>query len=173
MRAWCIAIGLGLVAPAQGDVDDASYDASSQRLSVEKRRTLEADFEQEQKREEERERKAREAAAREASERQAALAARPYSVRLLEKRCTACHDDTNYRQQAHTAPGWFLVVLRMKYLNGASIEHDELSIIANQLATEHPANGLVALLEYATLPTALGLMAGVASFVWRRRRGKD
>lgn len=170
-RILLTVIGLGVIGPSLADIDDSAYDIASKRISADKRRAMEADIEREQKREEERARLVREATARAEAERQATLAARPYPVRLLEKRCTVCHAENRYREKAHTWPGWLLVVMRMRYLNDAIIEPAELSTVVSHLAAEHPAEGLDVVLEYAALPVAALLAGGV---IWlgglRRRR---
>jgi mono/diheme cytochrome c family protein len=151
------------------DIDDTTYDASSQRTSAAKRRAMDADFARQRQREEERERFAREAEDRAEAERQPALAARPYPVRLLEQRCTACHAAGHYMEQSHTLPGWWFVVLRMKVLNAAELDGAEMSVLANHLTRIRPASGAEAALEYAALPLLLTLPLA-AGWGWRRTR---
>lgn len=152
------------------DTEDSAYDIASKNAPTVERRAMDANLVHERKQEEAREQREREAEARAATERQAALAARPYPVRLLEQRCTARHAETHYRQQAHTWPGWLFVALRMKYLNGASINNAELATIITRLAAEHPTDRPDAALEYASLLATAGLLVGLIWFARQRRR---
>lgn len=163
------AIGFAWAGAALADIDDSAYDTSSQRVSAAKRRAMEADFARERQHEAERERLVREADARAEAERQAALAARPYPVRLLEQRCTACHAAGHYMEQSHTLPGWWFVVLRMKYLNQAELDGAEMSLLATHLTRIRPAVGTEAALEYSALPILLTLPFA-AGWGWRRLR---
>lgn len=156
----------------RADIDDSAYEVQRSIKSAAERMHLERELRQQQQAAAERAEAERQENIRLAAERQAALAARPYPVRLTEGRCTKCHAETHYRQQAHTWPGWLLVVLRMKLLNGASIENSELVTIVTYLAAEHPADGPEVVLEYASLPAAAGLAGGAIWFVRQRRRKK-
>ena len=44
-------------------------------------------------------------------------------------------------EQSHTLPGWWFVVLRMKFLNAAEIEGAEMSVLATHLTQIRPAAG--------------------------------
>ena len=156
---------------AQADIDDSAYDTASQRVSTAARRAMDAELAQEKAKELAREREEREAEARAQAEREAALAARPYPVRLLEQRCTACHAAGHYMEQSHTLPGWWLVVLRMKVLNAAELDGAEMSVLAAHLTQLRPAAGIDAALEYAALPLLLAFPF-VGWWGWRRLRGK-
>jgi hypothetical protein len=168
LRGFIVALWLVFSTPVAADIDDSSYDTHSESVSAAARQAMDARLAQERQREEERERREREAEAREEAARQAALAARPYPVRLLEQRCTACHASTHYMEQSHTLPGWWFVVVRMKYLNGAELAPAEMPILAAHLSEIRGAAGLEAALEYAALPTLLAL-PWVTAVLWRRR----
>jgi hypothetical protein len=169
LAAAAVALGFARSGVVRADIDDSAYDTASQRISAVKRRAMEADFALERQREAERERIEQEAEARAEAERQAALAARPYPVRLLEQRCTACHGAGHYMEQSHTLPGWWFVVLRMKVLNAAELDGAEMSLLATHLTQIRPAAGVDALTEYATLPFFLALPFA-AGWGWRRVR---
>lgn len=172
IRILVAGLGLTWAGLVLADIDDSAYDTSSQRISAVKRRAMDAEFAEERQREEERERLEREAAARAEVERQVALAARPYPERLLEKRCTACHVADHHMAQSHTLPGWWFVLIRMKYLNAAELDGAEMSVLALHLAEIRPAAGTEAVLEYLALPTFL-LLPFVAGWGWRRRRQRQ
>lgn len=153
---------------ANADVDDSAYDTATQRASPAARRAMDQQFERERKLEEARDAREREEAAANAAARLAELAARPYPVRLLESRCTACHKAGHYMEQSHTLPGWWFVVLRMKYLNDAELEAADIPVLASHLTAIRGAGGLVAVLEYAALPALLA--ASLLAGGWFRRR---
>lgn len=159
-------------AALRADIDDSAYDVQRTIKSAAERMRLERELRFQQQAAEERAEAERQADLRREAERQAVLAARPYPVRLTEAHCTRCHAETHYRQQSHTWPGWLFVVLRMKYLNGASIENAEIPTIVTYLAAEHPADRADAALEHAILPLAATLMAGAIWFARLRRRKK-
>ena len=165
--AAALALGWAWSGLVRADIDDSAYDTASQRISAAKRRDMEADFARERQREADRERLEREAEARAEAGRQAALAARPYPVRLLEKRCTACHAAEHYMGQSHTLPGWWFVVLRMKVWNAAELDGAEMSVLATHLTQIRPAAGTDAALEYAAIPLLLTLLFA-AGWGWRR-----
>lgn len=132
------------------------------------RARIRAEIEKEQKaerrREEERlihEREAAEAIA-------AARAALPAEVRLLERRCTSCHDAENYTGRTHTRLGWALVVWRMRLLNGAEVTREEGARIAAYLAARQPASLAVAVFEWGA--TAIVVTAPLAIALLVRRR---
>ena len=168
-------LGLATIpALANADVDDSAYDTATQRASPAARRAMDQQFERERKLEEARDAREREEAAANAAARLAELAARPYPVRLLESRCTACHKAGHYMEQSHTLPGWWFVVLRMKYLNDAELEAADIPVLATHLTAIRGAGGIVASMEYAALPALLAasLLAG-GWFQRRRARAKN
>lgn len=130
---------------------------------------MDQQFERERKLEEARDAREREEAAANAAARLAELAARPYPVRLLESRCTACHKAEHYMEQSHSLPGWWFVVLRMKYLNDAELEIADIPVITSQLTEVRGAGGLVAVLEYAALPALLAASILVGRWFQRRQ----
>ncbi len=165
----CLVAGASLA-----DVDVADYGTPGAVSSEDERRRLRAEFERQRRIEAERQRELHEEARRHAEARRAALAARPYPLRLTEARCTDCHPETVYLQSSHTALGWALVGARMKWLNGAGLAPEEVAVIATHLAENRPASGARTALEYGL---ALGVLilplAGVGLWQWLRRRQRQ
>lgn len=160
-------VALPCAAP-RADIDVAEYEVRGAVRSEQQRKKLNAQFERDRQEEQAREKKQQEELARQEAERQAALAARPYPLRLTEARCTVCHAATHFSQQRHTWPGWFAVVLRMKYFNHAPIESVDIPVIAGHLAYTYGASGVDALLEYL-LPLATVALPAGAGWLLRRR----
>ena len=154
---------------AIADVDDSAYDTATQRTTSAARRAMDQQFERERKLEEARDGREREEVAANAAARLAELAARPYPVRLLESRCTECHKAGHYMEQSHSLPGWWFVVLRMKYLNDAELEIADIPVLASHLTAIRGAGGLVAVVEYAALPALLAASLLAGGWVQRRR----
>lgn len=152
------------------DVDDSSYNVGSNRMPPAQRHAMEQEFKRQQQDEDQRRQQALETAARQELERAAALAARPYPVRLLEARCPKCHKEMDYLEQAHTLPGWGFVVMRMKYFNGAELAHADMPVIATHLTEIRGLGGTAAVLEYAALPAVCAMPA---FWIWWRRRRKQ
>ena len=112
----------------------------------------------------------REAAAEQARrEAQARLAARPLGVRLVESRCGACHGPEALRDHRYTRLGWWSVLLRMEYVNGARFEAGERGVIVAHLADSQSAGSIRAAAEWGAALAAVGLLA-VAGWRLRRRR---
>lgn len=110
-----------------------------------------------------------EAAERERLERERAQ--RPYPVRLLEARCSPCHAHDALAAVRHARPGWYLVIWRMRLLNGAAISHAEtLALSAHLTKTQPPGQGRL-LAEYAAM-LFLPLGAAATYLAWRRWRSR-
>jgi hypothetical protein len=77
---------------------------------------------------------ATEAEAEAAARDQAARAARPPGERLLEARCLSCHDRPQIDAQPHGAVMWWATVLRMEWLNGATLHRGERAALVAHLA---------------------------------------
>lgn len=157
-----------VAAPASGEMESSEYEPtenlkqSAQDLERRKRE-IEAERQAEARRAEE-ERVAEEALR---LARGAELAARPYSVRLLEARCTACHVRESFTHIRHSWLGWQAVILRMQYFNGARLNPGERGDLARHLAVAQPASLGEAALEYAMLLATLAApFLGWAG--WRR-----
>lgn len=154
--------------PGRTDIEDSAYDTGSQHLSRAARQAGEAKLARERLQEAERERREREDEARHEAERQARLASRPFNLRLTESRCTVCHAATHFQKQEHALPGWLWVVLRMKYINEAQIDINEIPVIVMYLASSHPAADAQAALEYAA--ASFALVGMLLPALWYRRR---
>ncbi|HET9699384.1 MAG TPA: hypothetical protein VFP70_00530 [Burkholderiales bacterium] len=176
MTPWASLLGAALLlaagSPARADVDVSEYQTRAKPGSEQEQARLKTRIEEEARLEAERaHQEAEEEAKRLAAER-ARLEARPYPVKLTERRCTLCHNADNYTRNGHTWPGWQAVVLRMQYLNHCPLEPGERAVIVAYLAETHPASTAEALLEWSALAAALLLPLGgaVAFGAWRRRR---
>jgi cytochrome c553 len=118
-----------------------------------------------------RERKAAQAAAELARQqieaaRAAAEAARPYPERLLDS-CAACHAPAALAGVSHSWLGWYLTLSRMRWLNGASLDHAQILILTDHLTQRQPADQFKTLREYlvVALPVVLPLLLWLG---WRR-----
>jgi hypothetical protein len=165
-----------VLAPAAGvataDIDPGEYAAPGaaiparpqQRLRAE----IEAEVETERRREQERMAREREAAC----ERERELAARPLAVRLLEGRCTGCHERAYFEDRGYSRVGWELVILRMQLLNGAQLATGERSAIATYLAQRRPASLQRVLLDvtFALSPVVAVILGVLGWRRWRRAR---
>jgi hypothetical protein len=98
---------------------------------------------------------------------QARLAARPPGVRLVEARCGACHGADYLRDHRYGWLGWWSVLLRMEYINGARFEPGERRVIVAHLASSLPATSTRAGLEWTAAAAVLALLLAGA---WRLRR---
>jgi hypothetical protein len=174
LAVWLLGASLLLAAcnPAWSDIDPSEYETKARTGSPMEQARLRAQIEEEARREAERaQREAEEEAKRIAAER-ARLEARPYPVRLTERRCTLCHIADNYTGNRHTWLGWQAVVLRMQYLNHCPLEPGERGVIVAHLAETYPASTAEAMLEWGALVGGLASpLAAVFAFrVWRRHR---
>ncbi len=170
-RSWIksvvLCVLLSSAYPAQADIDVAEYQTSRSVQSEDERRALQQNFETERRREAEREAALRAAAERELADAQARQAARPWPERLTQARCTHCHADQNYLRIRHALPGWWLVILRMRYFNRAELTWPEMWIISQHLTTTHPADSWIVLLEW--LVPLLPFSTLIVLVKWRRR----
>lgn len=173
---WLLGAGLLLAAssPARADIDPSEYETKARTGSQKEQARLKAQIEEEARREAERERREAEEEARRIAAERARLEARPWPVRLTERRCTLCHNADNYTQNRHTWAGWQAVVLRMQYLNHCPLEAGERDVIVAHLSEKHPAPLGEALLEWGAGLMALLMPAAGGTAIWalRRRRRK-
>lgn len=153
-HGWLVAAALFAVTGiSRADIDVSEYEIKKTIPSEKERSRIRQDVEAQKKAEEERARIQAQTEARERAER--AIDRRPYPVRLTEARCTECHTADNYLQNTHTRLGWELVVLRMRWLNGAKLGSGEHSVIVFHLSETRPATGLDAVLEAALMILAV------------------
>lgn len=170
VRVFAALLLAAALQPAFAEMSAGEYQPGARRLTPAQRAEEEERIRQERQRAEtvEREQAARAGQARLADE--ARLAARPLGVRLIESRCGVCHGPEFLRQHRYGWLGWWAVLLRMQYVNGASFEAGERRVIVAHLAANHSAGALRTALEWAAAATVLGL-ALIAGWRLRRRRG--
>jgi hypothetical protein len=160
-------LGAGLCGSAIADIDSSAYDAGGAIRSEAQREAMRRQMDAERAAEQRREAEAAQREAELQAQREARQAARPFPERLLEARCTACHDASNYAGKRHTVLGWHLVMLRMRYLNGAVIDAEERGLIRDQLLRQHGPTRAEWVIEFG----ALGLAsAAAAALPWLLRR---
>lgn len=170
--AWGIAATVVLLLsaaplPGAAEMSASDYETGSTRLTPAQRAQELERMQQERERADAAERE-REAAAEQARrEVQARLAARPLGVRLVESRCGACHGPEALRDQRYTRLGWWSVLLRMEYVNGARFDAGERSVIVGHLAVSQPAGGIRAAAEWSAALAVVGLLVAAG---WRLRR---
>lgn len=149
---------------ARAELDASAYEPKTERtLPAEERARRQAEFAAERARAEAHEREERE-------RRAAEFAARPYAERVLLERCTSCHGPDRWAAQARTRLGWWWVVLRMQYLNGAIIAPGERSVIVEELVRNGPASPWLQAAQWLTLGAAAVALAPLAFRRPRRRR---
>ena len=146
--------------PATADIDPAEYQLQSSVRNDQERKRLQAEFEVDRQKEAALQRRDEEATAQQQAADKAAWDRLPYPVRLTQTRCTLCHEALNYANQRHNRVGWELVMLRMQYVNEATIGAGERSVIAAHLAEAYPALGVESLVE------ALQQLAVLLSPLW-------
>lgn len=157
-------------APARAELDASAYEAKTERtLPAAERARREAEFAAERARAEAREREERERLERE--RRAAAIPNRPYAERLLHERCTSCHGSDAWSARARTRLGWWWVVVRMQYLNGARIAPGERSAIVDELARISAASRWLEAVQWLALGAAAAVLAALP--FRRRRRRRD
>jgi hypothetical protein len=171
-----VSTGLVLSSPAQADIDPAELQAHTALKDRKSQATALRQIEIDKAAEAKREAEEALAAERAEAERRRADAARPWPVRLTEQRCTLCHPAVNYTRNAHALPGWWAVTLRMKYVNNAPVNWEELRVIVTHLAETQPTRGIDYVIEWAlavlllSSPLLIALAGLVARRLIRRRR---
>lgn len=99
-----------------------------------------------------------------------ALAGRPLPVRLLEARCTSCHEPRYYDDKTYGRLRWEFIILRMEWLNNVALDAGERALIASHLAAERPASWPRVVMEAILLVFAPPLLPLAAWVWWRRTR---
>lgn len=148
-------LGACLCRSATADIDSSAYDAGGAIRSEAQRESMRRQMDAERAAEQRREAEAAQREAELQAQREARQAARPYPERLLEARCTACHGAANFNGKRHTRFGWWLVVLRMRHMNGAYLEAGEQGVILTELARRHGPSSVEWGLEYGALAVAV------------------
>jgi hypothetical protein len=116
----------------------------------------------------EREREAQAEQAR--REEQARLAARPLGVRLVDSRCGVCHGPEYLRDRRYGRLGWWTVLLRMEYFNGARFEPDERRVIVEHLARTHSAGRMREWFEWVAAAAVVTLVIAAGRHLRHRTR---
>ncbi|MFN2309865.1 MAG: hypothetical protein ABR553_09060 [Gammaproteobacteria bacterium] len=170
-----LAAAIAIPFPALADLETEAYIGKGSALSEAERARVQAEIARDIALEQEKDqaRLAQERALEQA--RTADLAARPWPVQLLERRCTVCHAADYYQTKTYSRLRWELVILRMQWQNDTPLEPGERGLLATHLATSQPATGTRALSEALLLVVApLTLMGGALYGAWRawRWRGR-
>ncbi|MCC7218239.1 MAG: hypothetical protein IT517_15790 [Burkholderiales bacterium] len=152
------------------EMDAAEYQSGSRRLT-EAERAQEAARQREAREREARAEAAREAAAaaaRHAAE--ARRATRPPGERIFEAQCLGCHAEGAIAAHRHGWLGWWVVVLRMEWFNGAHFATGERSAIVAHLAASLPAAAFAVAREWTLALLAATVPLVVAGAMVRRHR---
>jgi hypothetical protein len=171
-----IAVGilaLATIRPAWADIDNAELQAKTALRDDKAKAEYLRRIAEEMAEEERREAQLAADAAREEEARRRAEEARPWPERLTEMRCTECHAATHYTDNGHTAAGWWVVALRMRYVNDAPLDWGQKSIIVGYLKEQYPARGIDHIIEWLLIGTALLTIPAGALFgrwYWNRRK---
>lgn len=155
-----VAIFLLACTHARADVDVSEYQTRQAVRSETEARRLRAILDREEEAAAQRARLAQDTEAQRLAAEGARLAARPWPQRLTEERCTLCHSASNYATGGHTLPGWWAVILRMRYINQAPVTWGDHWTIALHLAENHPADAETVAYEWGTP------LAGLLCVVW-------
>lgn len=173
LRALAVAtVAAALVAawPVRAEMDAAEYQSGSRRLT-EAERAQEAANQREAREREARAEAAREAAAAEARRAAEARAAmRPPGERLVEARCAVCHGKDAIAAKCRGWLGWWVIVLRMEWFNGAHFDAGDRATIVTHLADSRRASAAAVALEWAAAMIALVPVVCLAAARRLRRR---
>jgi hypothetical protein len=174
LSAFLLATALAsCAAPVLAEMSADEYQSGARRLTAAERaqEAARARAETERARSAERAQRAAEEEARLDEERR--LAARPLGVRLVERRCTACHAPDTLARSRHGWLGWWNVLLRMEWLNGATVGPGERSIIVAHLADVQRASAARVALEWVAAITAIAVPLALVARFGRRRGTSD
>jgi hypothetical protein len=168
IAALVVATLVALSRPAVAEMSADDYQTGARRLTPAQQAQEAERIRREREHTEavEREREAQAEQAR--RDEQARLAARPLGVRLVETRCGACHGADYLRDHRYGWLGWWSVLLRMEYVNGARFEAGERRVIVAHLASSLPATSTRAGFEWTAAAALPALLLAVA-WVLRRR----
>lgn len=153
---------------AHADIDLSEYQTSQAVRSTAEQEVLQRDFARQRQAEHERQTQERAAELRRLAEEQARLAARPWSEQLTEARCATCHATSSYESVNHVLPGWFVVILRMRLLNGAPIAWEEMLVISQYLVTRRSTGPVIAFVEWSLFGAVVIAAGLVARAIFRR-----
>lgn len=171
---WACAVVLitlcGSYRQANADIDVTEYLTTRSVKTERERKQLQEHFEAERQQELLRHKEEQIRERLRLVDEQARLAARPWPVRLTEAKCSKCHTDQNYQRAAHALPGWWSVVLRMRYFNQAELSWSDMTTIVQHLSETYPANSNTALMEWGMLMLSLFLAAIGGTWAIRRNR---
>jgi hypothetical protein len=167
--ALVVLVSVAAPRPLGAEMSSDEYQTGEQRLSPDERDRQAQRIQQERELAEVIAREREALAERARREEQARLAARPLGVRLVESRCGVCHGPDYLHERRYGWLGWWSVVLRMQYVNGARFEAGERRVIVTHLARSQPAGSLLQVLEWAAACAALALLLAAGL---RLRRGR-
>jgi cytochrome c5 len=154
---------------APAEMSGSDYQSQAARLSEEERERMRAQLAEEIEAERARAAEADRRARAEAEALAAARAARPLGERLTEDRCGSCHDPAELTAVRHGWLGWNATILRMSWINGASLQRGERQVIAGHLAARSAGGRSQALLEWGILAAASSAIFVLLRFLARRR----
>jgi mono/diheme cytochrome c family protein len=168
--ALLIAALLAAPTPGAAEMSSDEYESGGRRLTPAQRAQEAERVRQERERAEALEREREAQAEQQRRDEQARLAARPLGVRLVEARCGACHGPEFLRDHRYGRLGWWSVLLRMEYVNGAHFEAGDRGVIVDHLVASRPASGARLALEWVVAAAAPLLAIGVGWRLLRRAR---
>lgn len=156
--------------PGAAELSSGDYEAGARRLTPAQQVQETERIRQERARAEAaaQEREARAEQAR--REEGVRLASRPLGVRLVEARCGACHGPEYLRNHRYGWLGWWSVLLRMEYFNGARFEPGERRVIVAHLARTRSATTAKVAAEWLAAGTTGALLLLALARLARRRR---
>lgn len=169
MRLWAVLTCILLALPARAEMAGDDYQTEAGSLTVEEREAARARLAAEIAAERARAEQAALEAQVAAEALAAARAARPLGEKLVEARCLTCHDTRQIDSADFGLIGWNITVLRMEFLNGATLQQGERGVIVAYLSARSPGRavlewGLVILLVMALLGAVFGFRH------WKRRQ---
>jgi len=168
---WAVLLTL-CAGAARAEPDAADYKVDPVIPAGRSREQLRTEIAREREQEARQAQREAEQEAQQRAQAEAEEARRPYPQRLLQARCTLCHPADNFLNHRHTAIGWHLVILRMRWFNRAPIALDEQAVLAGELTRVRPAAAADGVLEYGAAAGALALplLVGWGVGRWKRRR---
>ncbi len=161
---------LGAAPALHAEMCSGDYQSGARRVTKAEREKWEAAQRSEREREAQAEaaRLARKAALRQAEARRRASI--PVGARLIEDRCTVCHSPDTLVHQRHGWLGWWTIVIRMEFFNGAQLAPGERGPIVEHLATHQAGSRGQVALEWAGVALAPGTLFVVFGHRFLRRR---
>jgi len=91
--------------------------------------------------------------------------ARPLALKLLEARCSRCHDAERIEAARYGLLGWHATILRKRWINGAAVVAGESGVIARYLAHLQPAKLPRQVAEWMLLAVSVIVLWGAIRWV--------